>query len=353
MNFLDFESMNETDVREIVVRPLLERLGYRHGSNANIRTEVTLRYANAFLGRKNAAKDPPLAGRADYVCDAVPYARWVIEVKPPNQQLTTDVREQTHTYAAHPEIAAAYFLITNGRRFELYRTSILDAPVLAWDYDETDEHFLSLLNLVSPMALGRLAKLVQPDAGKPLGIGLASKVRILGGTVTYEEHTSNVAFLREAVSGLTLPITGGFVERTDDGRIHAHVDVASAAAMVKGVSRLDDYDFFSASEFISSDLTSPTIFQNHVDVTTPKGTLISLPGFPPTPSPFEFRMRAFTEAVGFVDQNRFKGTMRLDYDITMSGLDPFIRRLLESQLGPLPERPELQGAGSFDLEMGV
>ena len=33
----DFDSMNETDVREIIVRPLLARLGYAHGTQANIR----------------------------------------------------------------------------------------------------------------------------------------------------------------------------------------------------------------------------------------------------------------------------------------------------------------------------
>lgn len=57
--------MNETDVREIVVRPLLTRLGYAHGTHANIRTEVTLKYDHAFLGRKDPKKDPPLAGRAE------------------------------------------------------------------------------------------------------------------------------------------------------------------------------------------------------------------------------------------------------------------------------------------------
>jgi hypothetical protein len=64
----NFDAMNETDVREIVVRPLIERLGYLHGTDATILTEKTLRYDRAFLGRKNPKKDPPLVGRADYVC---------------------------------------------------------------------------------------------------------------------------------------------------------------------------------------------------------------------------------------------------------------------------------------------
>ena len=57
-----FDTMNETDVREEIVRPLLKRLGYQHGTEANIITEKTLRYERAFLGRKNPKRDPPSSG---------------------------------------------------------------------------------------------------------------------------------------------------------------------------------------------------------------------------------------------------------------------------------------------------
>jgi hypothetical protein len=121
----DFGTMNETDVREIIVRPLIERLGYRHGTDANIRTEQTLRYARSFLGRKNPKKDPPLVGRADYICDVISFGRWIVEVKSPGQDLTQDDVEQAHTYAAHPEIAATFFLVTNGRVFRLYEAGCM------------------------------------------------------------------------------------------------------------------------------------------------------------------------------------------------------------------------------------
>src|ERR1700712_3974667 len=94
----DFNTMNETDVREILVRPLIDQLGYRHGTDATIITEKTLRYEKAFLGRKNPKKDPPLVGRADYICEVVSYGRWVVEVKSPAEQLSQDVVEQAHTY---------------------------------------------------------------------------------------------------------------------------------------------------------------------------------------------------------------------------------------------------------------
>ena len=89
---LDVSSMNETDVREAIVRPLLNALGYRHGTKANIRTELTLRYDQSFLGRKAPGKDPKLQGRADYVCEVIPYGRWIVEVKSPANDLTQAVR---------------------------------------------------------------------------------------------------------------------------------------------------------------------------------------------------------------------------------------------------------------------
>ena len=95
----NFDSMNETDVREVLVRPLLARLGYCHGTDATILTEKTLRYERSFLGRKNPKKDPPLTGRADYICEVISFGRWVVEVKSPSEELSQDVVEQTHTFS--------------------------------------------------------------------------------------------------------------------------------------------------------------------------------------------------------------------------------------------------------------
>jgi hypothetical protein len=191
-----FDTMNETDVRETLVRPLLERLGYRHGTDANIITEKTLRYEKAFLGRKNPKKDPPLVGRADYICEVVSFGRWVVEVKAPVEPISQDAIEQAHTYASHPEIAATFFLVTNGRSFRLYETSKLLEPALAWEYEDEDDNLLRLFNVLSPAAFRKRAKLTLVDRGMPLGTGLASRLRMIGGTITYEEHKGSHPFLQ-------------------------------------------------------------------------------------------------------------------------------------------------------------
>lgn len=187
----DFDTMNETDVREIIVRPLLNRLGYAHGTVANIRTEVPLRYDRAFLGRKQPKRDPPLAGRADYICDAISYGRWAVEVKAPSHPLTQDDVEQAHTYCAHPEISAAYFLLTNGRTFRLYATARLEQPILAWEFDDTEQKIMNLHNIVGYQAIRKLTEITRHDTNKPLGAGLPSEVKIVGGDVTYGEHHSD------------------------------------------------------------------------------------------------------------------------------------------------------------------
>lgn len=353
-----FDDMNETDVREIIVRPLLNRLGYAHGTENTIRTEQTFRYAKAYLGRKNAVKDPPLVGRADYILEVASVGRWVVEVKGPGEALNRDVVEQAHTYAAHPEVAALFFMITNGRSFRLYRTSSLDNPLMSWDFDDTDEVFLALVNIVGPAAIRRKINLLQPDVGKPLGRGLASQVAIIGGWIQYEDHTTNHPMLNMVlgdVNGLRLPITGGLVGRAEDGRLHAKLETAKAMPMAGELSDLmeltDGYDFYAADELISTDRERPTIFQNMIQHYAPVGTKIKIPSMGEIAAPFGYKFAATTEAVGFVDGDVFKGTMTLDYQFAYEDMVPIVRTALEAQLGTLPAHPQARGGGMFEVKL--
>lgn len=353
---LNFDVMNETDVREIIVRPLLHRLGYSHGSEANIRTEVTLKYPRAFLGRKKPGKDPQLAGRADYICEVISYGRWVVEVKPPNEVLSIEAVQQAHTYAAHPEIGAAFIMVTNGRRFELYRTGALETPLLAFQHDQLEQSLLSLFNIVGPDAIRKLSNLVRADSGKPLGRNLSSKLTIAGGQITYEEHASNTPLVpREMIEGLQFPVVGGRVERLSDGRIYAYVEVGKAAAMFRDFSEMvgaaDDYEFYSADEYVSTDPEKPTIFQNLYENVTQPGAKTRIPGMGEAVMPFGFALKAYTQAVGYVDAGVFRGTMKLDYDLAVVGLSPLLRPILEAQLGKIPDHTVFGGSGSFEVRL--
>lgn len=348
----DFDTMNETDVREIIVRPLLDRLGYAHGTKANIRTEVSLKYDRAFLGRKNSAKDPPLRGRADYVCEAISYGRWVVEAKGANEELTRDDAEQAHTYCAHPEIAATHFLLTNGRVFRLYVTGELDAPLLEWSYDDTEQQMMTLFNILGPEAVKKRAGLVRHDTAKPLGMGLPSKLKIVGGEVTYGEHHSDHPLLAsDALNGSVGAVTGVEVKRLDDGRIQAVVAVRSPYQQLAELNRLagmGDYEFLTSDEFISTDPHNPTILQNVVEGRlAPGGKFRMMPGMPEMELPIGFAFTVFTEATGFIENGEFKGVLSFDYDYQMIRGRPSGIPQLDMMIAHSPPTAKLTGEATF------
>ena len=161
---------------------------------------------------------------------------------------------------------------------------------------------------------------------------------------------------RETIEGLQLPVVGGKVERLEDGRIHAYVEIGKAAAMFRELTEMmgaaDDYDFYSADEYISTDPASPTIFQNLYENSTLPGARVRVPGMGEVAMPFGFGLKAYTQAVGYVEAGVFQGTMRLDYELTVTGLNPMLRPLLEAQLGGrIPERSSFSGVGSFEVRL--
>jgi hypothetical protein len=346
----DFANMNETDVREEIVRPLIMHLGYKHGTDAYVQTEFSLSYSPAFLGRKNPSKDPVLRGRADYVCGVVAAGRWVVEVKGPGEELTESVVQQAHTYAAHPEVAAFYFLVTNGRQFRLFETGRLTEPLLQWSLADEAENFLRIANLLGPDAIRRRSKLVLADPGDPLGKGLSSKLRITNGSVLYDSHDAGqLSRFFSSLDGLELPVAGGEVSRDADGRIHASVSIASVAPLMRSFGSIgqgEHYNFYSSSDYISVDEEHPTIFQNFLSNSIAQGTPASFVGMQGA-MPFSMKTSAFTEIVGFVKDDEFQGVMRIEAEIQIGQMNPMMRSLLEHQFGLVPGTHQTTQSGRF------
>ena len=86
-----FDDMNETDVRDVIVRPLLKRLGYEYGTENTIRMVQTFRYAKAFLGRKNASKDLSLVGHYQFALVGMPL------------MVKAAMKAQFSAFPAHPQ----------------------------------------------------------------------------------------------------------------------------------------------------------------------------------------------------------------------------------------------------------
>ena len=113
------------------------------------------------------------------------------------------------------------------------------------------------------------------------------------------------------------------------------------------IGAADDYDFYSADEYVSTDPARPTIFQNLYEKRTEPGHVAKLAGFPAVPLPFGFNLKAYTQAVGYVAEGVFRGTMQLDYDLRVIGLAPMYRQMLEARIGKIPETSDFRRQGNL------
>jgi hypothetical protein len=257
----DFSNFNESDVREEVITPLLSRLGCRKGTSANIIREYSLNYPQSFLGRKKPSKDPHIRGRADYICEIDGKTRWVIEAKPPQEDINADTIEQAYTYANHPEIRAFYFCLVNGHKIVIYQTyqGPNACPVLELNYENLEENFQILKNILSPDSICRDIPIFQPDTGIPLGEGLKSVVKLIRGSIKFTECDYSHPIITE----LTWVVTGGSITRDAEGKIIMllHTATPFVALNEDGVDRVE---LFSADSSISNDSTRPTLFLGQI-----------------------------------------------------------------------------------------
>jgi len=342
-------TMNETDVRETIVRPFLHQLGYRQGTEHNIRTEIPLRYPYKSLGRRKPT-DPPLRGKPDYVCEVIPFARWVLEVKGPNVELSSEDVFQAHSYAVHPEIAARLFALTNGRWFRVYLSDCPDTPVMEWKLADQDAVWVNIQNLLGPNALSARAKRDRPDTGKALSLGLGSTVRLAGGLLSYDYHDSDSAGVRsslESLAGTRATVIGDDAERNAEGLIQVVLRLAGPKALWDDLNRLagvETYRFTCADEYISGAPERPSIFQGMTHFKARAGTAIAgLPGLPAgiRSLPFDMNISAFTQATGYLQGDAFVGTFVIEYSMDLPISLPGFNV------------PKLRSGGTFEIRLAT
>lgn len=310
---MKFDQMNETDVREDIITPLIHKLGYQKGTDFDIIREQPLRYPKKSLGRKKKT-DPKLRGKADYICDVKNKIRWVVEAKSPDIKIDIDDLEQTYTYASHPEVRAIYFCLSNGKIINFYETmkGPIDEPILKVNYENLDEQLHAIANLVSPESLLRDYPDYQVDVGKPLMPGSRSFAKIIKGSIVYDQNTWNLPNL----IGMTVAITGGSVERNEDGGIIAYLETLSPFESYQKLhERLgqDKIEVFCKDEVISLDPDNPSVFTEESSVEIPAGErILDMLTWKEVVLPSTIRITSITTAKGYYDGEKFSGTFQVE-----------------------------------------
>lgn len=313
---MNFERMNEADVRGEIIDPLLRYLGYQAGTDFYVERERTLRWPHTSLGRKKAS-DPGVKGRCDYVVGIVGVGRWIIEAKAPAVEISQNDVEQAYTYASHPEVAASFFVLSNGKRLVVYRT--IGGPeaglLIDLTYNELSAKVHLLVNTLGPQNFRRAVLSQHVDVGRSLAPGMASTARIVGGELEYGKSTANApalcATLRN-LEGRRLSVEKGFVWRLQD-QIAVKVEQGFFTQMHELASRQSglakEFLYLSSDQELSCDPEQLNIFEtaNRYDLRTgmdmldmSSGRLVKLQ--------HDLTLFTETEAVGHMIGDEFRGT---------------------------------------------
>ena len=322
---IDFEQLNESDVREEIIAPLLRRLGYRSGTANNVIREqsLSLRYPKAILGRKKPATDPMLRGKADYICEVEGPIRWVIEAKPPSSDLGLDEIEQAFTYANHPEVRAALFCLCNGRELKVFQTNLGpdSVPVLTIRYSELEQRFNDIEALLSPSNFRSNFPTYIVDPGTPLGPGLRSGARVTGGKIQYTQNSANLLMLKDYI----LTITGGAIERNETGQMVAVIKTISAFESIQKLNEkvgLVDIEATSDDSEVSTDVNKPTRFVSNRSAVFPQGEkVLDISTWREVVLPMNIHIRTETVAEGVLKGRVFEGSFGVKLNI--AGQRPF------------------------------
>ena len=293
-------SYNEAQVRLHVIDPILRKLGYFDDDSLFVLPEIKLEYPYFFIGHRNSKKDLPL-GFPDYrVGLNGRRGSFVVEAKAATVGLTTRDVEQAHSYAAHSQVGANFFVLCDGLNVAVYETlSGGNAePVVFIGIGELDTRFHELENVLSPKSLEKFCK-VTYDKGLKLCEGLGSTVRVQSGIYELKHWAYRIIvggqdyteILKQSLPQLSklddefamlqhdfeLRIREGLVERAADGRIAANVSFAGVTKNnMAGMKLLgiDKMAFATNAEFLSTSPDDPTIFESTADFVLDKGTMM-------------------------------------------------------------------------------
>lgn len=337
-NFLPFFDpavivrMTEQDVREEIVAPILAQLGYKFGTPYYVERERALKYPYYQLGRRSR-KDVP-QGAADYICGLDGRRGcFTIEAKRGNHKLTDLDVSQAHSYATHPEVAANFFMITNGIEFLVYQTlrNQNEPPILSLNVTTLDVDFYKIENLLSPERLQKNCE-VHYDLGKPIGGVLGSSASVKNGWTTItdldlyfesigenpmaEALNSSDEFLygkevARAFIGQRQPVVDGKISRSETGMIFAKVTFDATYAEISEdllTLGLKELTIYFNSETISCDPNCPTAFETKGGGAIPQGTaLYSIITRQRSATAFQTNIEMQFRGAGHLENDRFLG----------------------------------------------
>ena len=169
----------EDAVREVIIVPILSRLGYHPTGRQTVVRSRGLVHPFIYVGTRKH----PVTIIPDYILkfDEKPVA--ILDAKSPSEPI--DLRshvQQAYSYAIHPEVRAEHFALCNGRRLAVYGVQSA-IPLLDIPFEDFELRWTDIFKHLAPRFLlePNLRKLV-PDFGfriSRLGYARNAKITML------------------------------------------------------------------------------------------------------------------------------------------------------------------------------
>jgi hypothetical protein len=158
---LDSPHFKEDSVREELIVPLLQALGYTASGAHKIHRSRSLKHPFVYLGSKSHR----IEIIPDYLFEIGGKMRWVLDAKAPLENTVEGKNaQQAYSYAMHPEIRAQHFALCNGRYFTSFEVSRL-RPTFHFPLKEIVSHWDKLAATLGPSAFDHVDTVMKPDLG--------------------------------------------------------------------------------------------------------------------------------------------------------------------------------------------
>lgn len=145
---LDDPNFKEDAVREELIVPILNRLGYSATGEHRIIRSKPLVHPFVYIGTKNYKVNII----PDYLLAVSGTIKWVLDAKaPPEDILTGKHVEQAYSYAIHKDVRVPIYGLCNGHELAVFYISHVE-PVLHERLDVIDSQWEKVRNILCPMA---------------------------------------------------------------------------------------------------------------------------------------------------------------------------------------------------------
>lgn len=133
----DDPEFKEDSVRELVIAPILGRLGYMPSGSVRVIRSKSLKHPFIRVGTRNH----PVTTIPDYTFYVEDQPRFVLDAKSPTEGvLAEDHIQQAYSYAIHPEVRCGEFGLCNGRELAIFDTTKGD-PLLHLKFEEFESRW--------------------------------------------------------------------------------------------------------------------------------------------------------------------------------------------------------------------